>query len=198
MSKTNSYKSVLQKAYNELRSIFDGSQTKEYEYDDCIFYLKMGSEGEIIKYYYTKGYKNFDSIELCCDEILNLEQEYKRDKIFSILIDNTNEERKDIIWFHEEYFKTEEQMKEKILEIMKSKNKINFLLVYYCNKLQFSAFFDENNKLEMITTIQSIKPSSIFSNLDKENYNFNSFIYQNEFLLPEKIKFLGLIGESKK
>ena len=81
MKKFNSYMEALQDAYNELMSAPDPLhyETKEREWDGCIFYLKLyADDGALGKWYHNKGYKNFSNTEIHPDNIAELKANFKK------------------------------------------------------------------------------------------------------------------------
>ena len=79
MKNFNSYMETLQDAYNELMSALDPLhyKTKKREWDGCIFYLKLYTDGTLGKWYHNKGYQNFDNIEIHPDNVAELKANFK-------------------------------------------------------------------------------------------------------------------------
>lgn len=79
MKKFNSYMEALQDTYNELMSAPDPLhyETKEREWDGCIFSLTIDIMGDVIKWYHTKDFRDFDNIEITPEVVAELKANFK-------------------------------------------------------------------------------------------------------------------------
>lgn len=185
---------ILQMAYNELRGLIDEAYSSEYLTETGAFYLKKNYEGEITRVYKKNGCTEERVEEIDVPILSILQKDYERDRPFSILIDNTNKDKESFIFYHEEFFKTKEQAKEKIAKIIEiaimRKRQIKSLYFWYRNNPEFDVYFDKKNKIERVMSPSFFNADDIVGGFDKSFYNFDDFIASNEILLTKKIAML--------
>ena len=118
---------------------------------------------------------------------------YTLEAPFSILIDNTDKDDS-FIEYSEKYFKTKNEVRKAILNIIESSNqsnkKIGFITFYYYKEAQFHIHFNDENLIEYISASTYFNPQDFVGNLGDNYYSFSKFISSDEILLEEKKKFL--------
>ena len=118
---------------------------------------------------------------------------YTLEAPFSILIDNTDKDDS-FIEYSEKYFKTKNEVRKAILNIIESSNqsnkKIGFITFYYDKEAQFHIHFNDENLIEYISASTYFNPQDFVGNLGDSYYSFSKFISSDEILLEEKKKFL--------
>lgn len=184
----------LQKAYNELRGYVDEACSLAYPIETGSFYLKKNYEREITIVYLEKDPTQKHIKEIEYPILYSLQNHYEEDRPFSILIDNTDKGEESFIFYHEEFFETKKQAKEKIAEIIeianRRKKQIRYLSFRYKNDEEFFIRFNKENKIERVMSPSYFKVDDIIGNFDKSFYSFDNFIAQNEILLAEKLAML--------
>ena len=118
---------------------------------------------------------------------------YTLEAPFSILIDNTDKDDS-FIEYSEKYFKTKNEVRKAILNIIESSNqsnkKIGFITFYYYKEAQFHIHFNDETLIEYISASTYFNPQDFVGNLGDNYYSFSKFISSDEILLEEKKKFL--------